>query len=183
MSNELPISFPLNSKEYEMLWLHLTREERTGKYGWHSEKMPEDRNEQTMQLIKTCCMIDMTNEKIASLADIHRNTLYNWKKDYGERSKALCALMEKRGNRVEVLAKSSMLWLLAKWHAQTVIDVVKTKDKRYREADNEAMQSLAQFLWLVKATSEEASDFIIERQWTSPSQDTQTKTLPEQSSL
>lgn len=178
----MPITFPLNSREYTLLGLDLEREQRTSKYWRHSEKMPEDRNEQTMQVIKTCCMIDMTNEKTAIQAWIHRNTLYNWKNDYWERSENLCALMEQRSDRVEVVAKSSMLWLLAKWHAQTVLEVVKAKDKRYREADNEAIQSLAKFLWIIKDTKEEASAFIISRQWQKSQDDTQQKTLPEPSS-
>lgn len=44
------------------------------------------------------------------------------------------------------------------------MDVVKTKDKRYREADNEVMQSLVKFLGVVRDTSEEASEFISSRQ-------------------
>ena len=182
MHNEMPINFPLNSKEYDMLWLHLTREQRTSTYWRHIEKMPEDRNEQTMQVIKTCCMIDMTNEKTAVQVGIHRNTLYNWKNDYEWWSENLCALMEQRSDRVEVVAKASMLGLLAKWHAQTVLEVVKAKDKRYREADNEAIQSLAKFLWIIKDTKEEASSFIISRQWQKSQDDTQQKTLPEPSS-
>lgn len=182
MLNELPLSFPLNSKEYEMLGLHLTKEERTGKYWWNIQRMPAERNEQTMQVIKTCCMIDMTHEKTALQAWLSRRTIVFRRAEYAWRSENLCSLMDTRADRVEVVAKSSMLWLLAKWHAQTVLEVVKAKDKRYREAESEVMQSLAQFLWLVKSTSEEASDFIIERQWTLPSQDTPQKTLPEPSS-
>lgn len=178
----MPITFPLNSKEYEMLGLHLTREERTGRHWRHFERMPETWNEQTMQVIKTCCMIDMTNEKTAVQAWLARRTLIYRKSEYGERSENLCTLMELRSDRVEVVAKASMMWLLAKWHAQTVMDVVKTKDKRYREADNEVMQSLVKFLGVVRDTSEEASEFISSRQWLTDQshQDTQQKTLPEQ---
>lgn len=171
--NNMTISFPLNTYEYESLWLHLDKEARTKELWLTIHAYPETRTEQTMQVIKSCCMIDMNLEKTAWQANIAKRTLVYLRWEYGKRSEALCTLMELRSDNVEVVAKTGMLWLLAKWHAQTIMDVVKTKDKRYREANNEVMQSLAQYLGLVSWMTQDAQDFIISRKWTSPSQDSQ----------
>ena len=171
MNDNITISFPLTRNEVEMLWLHLEKEERIKNATWGKKQRlynyPMEWDVQTFEVIKTACMIDLTDEKIARTAEIWRTTLHNRKTMYWMYSENLWTLIHKRKDKVEIVAKTSMLWLLMKWDKNVVMDVVKSKDKRYRDNEQDWIDTLAKMLWMVTGASPYAKTFIKERiQWT-----------------
>lgn len=96
------------------------------------------------------------------------------------RSQNLSALMDKRYQKVHVLAKMSMMNLLAKWDKNITMEVIKTKDKRYREADNEKMQTLVGIVGIINSTDKYAKSFIQSRKWAIEANESPMKSLPKQ---
>lgn len=170
MNDNITISFPLTRKEVEMLWLDLEKKEWVQNAKWKgkvTQTYPHNRDLQTFEVIKTACMIDLNEEKVARTAEISYRTFGNWKTDYWIYSDNFCNLINKRKDKVEIVAKTSMLWLLMKWDKNVVMDVVKAKDKRYRDHEQDGIDTLAKMLWMVTGASPYAKTFIKERiQWT-----------------
>ena len=169
MNDNITISFPLTRKEVELLWLDLEKEEWIKNAKWKKEVLqnyPNNRELQTFEVIKTACMIDLNEEKVARTAEIAYRTFWYRKTNYGIYSDNFCNLINKRKDKVEIVAKTSMLWLLMKWDKNVVMEVVKSKDKRYRDTEQDGIDTLAKMLWLVTGASPYAKTFIKERiQW------------------
>lgn len=175
MSDILAVKFPLTSREVKMLWLDLSKKDWTHKLWTHEWAYPELRNMHTFETMKTMSMLDMTNEQVARHSGISVRSYYAYKSEYWIYSEALCTLIDLRKDKVEVTAKTAMLWLLAKWDRNVVMEVVRSKDKRYRPNEQQQQESFSQFLWLMRGMSLEAKNFITTRPWL-------TKNIPNESS-
>ena len=90
-------------------------------------KSPQ-RNVTVLQSLKAGYMLDMTHEKIATLAGIDVRTLHRWR----NKSQQLCHYIEVRKMHTHILAKIAMRQALDRGDSKMVMRVIKVKDKRYR---------------------------------------------------